>query len=482
MESILDHEIHGITFHNLGKKSSVTINESGIQFTPANNQASTNITLLCLDTQYKDAASHWVFESGVFLPFFNELKKLYPNLIVYLDGLKMYKALFCQHFGVPYVSTFIPGAEVIVPESFTLMTSSNEMGKYKTIIDNFFIIFEKHRTITPTLDYVILPRQKKENYINNDRVIVFDQLLKFMEETGKQHTILNTDNLTLLESQAMSVAKGKTIILCAGAALHINSLFCQGKTIYVVGPPNMVEQAEKYPKAKYLLEKVSLNNTVVFINDERALVQKLASPIFIYGDSHADYSFHGLDYPHFNQHQKSHTMNRVGRDKVIPNFSKTHDTCQSVFVFAFGEIDARCQIAKQLEAGRELEEIVTTLTTAYVEAIRTHIVNSKKVIITAVIPPTRRHDYESRHGPITHEFPFLGTDVDRVNYTSLINTNLKNLCEKHSLYYFDPYESYRHEDGTLKYELSDNCVHIGPAHTAPIISKLKELLLKGRLL
>jgi hypothetical protein len=430
---------------------------------------------------FKDAASHWVFESAVFLPFYKDLKQIYPNLIVYIDGFKTYKRLFCEYFNVPYTSTFVSGATVIIPEQITSLVDNANVEKYKLLLDSFWEEFERLRNRPIDNPLLIMPRQKLENYKNNDREIAMDAFINCVELCRKTHAILNTDTITMLEDQANIVAKSSTIVLCAGAALHINSLFAKGKTIYVVGEPDMMAQSNKFVKAKLLLEKAMECNTIVFGN-QQTVMNALIPKIVLFGDSHARFSFEGLDLPHVNLNQSSHTMHRVSRDKALPNFNKNLDTNNAIFLFAFGEIDARCQIYKQLEVGRSLEEIISKLTTDYIDAILQNIQISKKIIITAIIPPTRRHDYESRHGPITHEFPFLGTDEERVKYTGLVNKELKQICEKHKLFYLDPYEYYRREDGTLKYEYSDNCVHVGPAHAGHVISQLKELLFKEKLL
>jgi len=68
--------------------------------------------------------------------------------------------------------------------------------------------------------------------------------------------------------------------------------------------------------------------------------------------------------------------------------------------------------------------------------------------------------YEKVHGPITHEFPFIGDDNERVKYTRLMNILLKQQCEINNFVFLDVYDYYSEEDGTLNYELSDKCVHI----------------------
>lgn len=42
--------------------------------------------------------------------------------------------------------------------------------------------------------------------------------------------------------------------------------------------------------------------------------------------------------------------------------------------------------------------------------------------------------------PILHEFPFIGTDEDRVRYTKKMNELLEKLSNKNGYIYFNPYD------------------------------------------
>ena len=42
-----------------------------------------------------------------------------------------------------------------------------------------------------------------------------------------------------------------------------------------------------------------------------------------------------------------------------------------------------------------------------------------------------------------------------------VNKHIEENCINHNFIYFNPFVFYTREDGTLKYELSDNCVHLG---------------------
>ena len=97
-----------------------------------------------------------------------------------------------------------------------------------------------------------------------------------------------------------------------------------------------------------------------------------------------------------------------------------------------------------------------------------------KVIICCVPPTMNREYFEKLHGPITHEFPFIGNNIQRSLFTRLINLELKKKCIDNNFYYLDFYDFYANDEGTLKVELSDNNVHI--LENSIILNKLYEMI------
>ena len=193
--------------------------------------------------------------------------------------------------------------------------------------------------------------------------------------------------------------------------------------------------------------------------------------IYIYGDSHANYCFKNLPITHFKYHENSITMFRIGRDNLIVKFNKEDIAAAAAaaavaavatIVFTYGEIDCRCHIHRQKGLGRDEDDIICELVNNYINTIKNNTEGlDANIFIVAVIPPTKQSDYELLHGQITHEYPFLGSDADRVRYTSKTNRLLELSSVKYGYTFFNPYDYYRRADGTLKYELSDNTVHIG---------------------
>jgi hypothetical protein len=180
--------------------------------------------------------------------------------------------------------------------------------------------------------------------------------------------------------------------------------------------------------------------------------------LYIFGDSHALFSFKGLAIPHQNRQQHSITMHRIGRDNHIINYTPDIDLSENNIVLCYGEVDCRCHIGKQILLGRKEDDVIEELVSLYFKTI-SQISKAQKIII-GVIPPVSQKEHEKIHGPITHEFPFVGSDEDRIRYTQKVNEKLKDYSLKNGYVYFNPYDYYT-RNGILKRELSDNNCHLG---------------------
>jgi lipopolysaccharide biosynthesis glycosyltransferase len=203
----------------------------------------------------------------------------------------------------------------------------------------------------------------------------------------------------------------------------------------------------------------------------------IESYLNIYGDSHAALSLKNLQMDHRNLFQFSRTMFRIGRDNQIINFKPDHASKDRIFCLAYGEVDVRGHIGRQVGYGRHHETVCKELVNAYFKTIELNITQYKAIIIIAISPPTAMKDHEpcnihteAAGGPI----PFVGTDRDRIIYRKRINELLEEGCSKFGYIFFNPYGPYTREDGTLKYELSDKCIHIG--ENTFILNEFKKLI------
>lgn len=69
-------------------------------------------------------------------------------------------------------------------------------------------------------------------------------------------------------------------------------------------------------------------------------------------------------------------------------------------------------------------------------------------------PPRKKYAAENK------DYPFLGTDQERLNYVLYFNKKLKEYCDYNNFLFFDVYDKYSDNDGFLIPEYSDGHVHI----------------------
>ena len=239
-----------------------------------------------IDTKFDDAISHWVIESAVFLPYFKELKKEFPSLKLILKSEKTYKYLFAAFFEIEktdivYETEKNKGNLAFFPPPVVAQnnpnTSDEQLKLVESIIPRFYTIFDEFEPcILSDIEYVILPRQKKENYRPNDRTISYGNLIDYFNKSGSVFTssIVNTDDITDLKEQLRLVRKGKTIILTEGAATIVNSLFCKEKILLVNGQ-HMKNLTGRFPCARLLVDFLMKRNTMHWFFDQNGIINHI---------------------------------------------------------------------------------------------------------------------------------------------------------------------------------------------------------------
>lgn len=175
-------------------------------------------------------------------------------------------------------------------------------------------------------------------------------------------------------------------------------------------------------------------------------------------------------------HLGPRTMHRIGRDGLrylnIKQFAKVAEG--DVAIFAFGEIDVRCHVAKQKEIHlRSIDEVIDTLARNYIKVIveNRDLFGNLMCIVYSVVPPT---DHSNNL-----EFPKFGTLEERVRITQMLNHRLKFLCSASGISFLDVYEDFADENGVLRFDLSDQSVHIDSKQNQKIREKLFELISDG---
>ena len=115
---------------------------------------------------------------------------------------------------------------------------------------------------------------------------------------------------------------------------------------------------------------------------------------YIFGDSHARFSFKNLSIPHENRQRDAITMFRMGRDNSIINFEENLNNQNNSFIFCYGEVDCRCHIGKQIKLGRKEDDVIREVVDKYFKTIKNNIKLYKNIYIIGIIPPVSQDEHE----------------------------------------------------------------------------------------
>ena len=151
-----------------------------------------------IDLTYHDAFAHWVYESAIYLPIFYKIKEKYSNVKLLLKGHKEYKMLFVKFFNisendVKYDSEIKTANVCLFPSPISALNDKSVLtDNYMNIVSNFVNIFlNSFYSNDFCYDYIILPRQTKENYNNNNRTYDMDSVFKSIENTTTNYFVLD---------------------------------------------------------------------------------------------------------------------------------------------------------------------------------------------------------------------------------------------------------------------------------------------------
>jgi hypothetical protein len=228
--------------------------------------------ILVINTKYHDAFVHWVFESGIYLPFFLILKKKYPNLKLYSKEFKKYKKLFYDFFQISsedIIYELSPTSEYIFPLPISSLNIEELNETWKIQFDVFlakltsYSINSISSNLSPekSISTIFLPRQKKENYKGNERFYQTTDICNHLQ--GNTDLILNTDIIINLKTQMELVSSSKNVVLIAGSAYFINGLFCRNSNIIVLD--DFIIGQFAFLKLNYVHEIIKRNNKMVSI-------------------------------------------------------------------------------------------------------------------------------------------------------------------------------------------------------------------------
>jgi hypothetical protein len=236
-----------------------------------------------VDTVFDHAFSHWVFESAVYLPLFLLLKREDASLKLLLKRRRGNKDLFLRHFGVPPedVCYQLPGpSTVLFPAPTTSLNNGGPATKdYHEWIVRAFISACALEEAPPVRDLLVMPRQTKENCVENDRSVPLEKLQRALVAAGVPHDVLHTDETRILAEQVRRVNESARVVLVDGSAFLVNGLLCGGgRDFYVVGPLSTEALGALYARMGHLVRLLKERHRVVYCVDEEAAIKLLLAP------------------------------------------------------------------------------------------------------------------------------------------------------------------------------------------------------------
>lgn len=241
------------------------------------HSVSTDTRYLIIDTLYHEAFGHWVYESAIYLPIFLKLKTLYPTIKLVLKGRRTFKDLFLRYFGVSeddVVYNMLPGNTCLFPEPISSLNTQDLTDQYKALVTGFYTWFDCRMFPDCTSDYVILPRQSRENFWGNPRQYNFTRIIDMLKDRS---ILLETDTIVNLEDQIDTIRRGKFVIVSDGSPFLVNGMFCRGRIIYNVDADMTPGQRRLYPKKEFIIQIIESRNTVITVDQITFLEKYIGS-------------------------------------------------------------------------------------------------------------------------------------------------------------------------------------------------------------
>ena len=226
--------------------------------------------ILDRDNEQSNAFGHWVLESCIFVLHYSELKKIYPTLKVVLKDKRDFKILFLKYLGIhinDIVYSLEPNNTCIFPPCFYLGTTDSLPGWHMNLIKDFMALFHKE-TIEKTIPFVLLPRQKKENYIGNDRTFPTKEIENYILDLDSSSVILNTDTITDLSEQINTIQRADIVVVTSGSPATVNSIFANNSKYIILGKDDTYDKLQTLEILKYIINicEKEYNNKIIFSN------------------------------------------------------------------------------------------------------------------------------------------------------------------------------------------------------------------------
>jgi hypothetical protein len=224
------------------------------------------------DCPGEDALFHWIAESFIFYPLLLKIKEIYPNIKILTRNTKKYVKNIFKFFNINIEIT-----NTIKPNNicfFSPIVSLNELDCLKDLffkyihsyIDNINLLLSN--SILPDNKIILLPRNNKENYIPNERIIpgIEDIEQNIIDNGG---IVLNTYQINNIYIQWSIIQSSEIIILDYGSSFFFNCLFVKNKKIIVLDNYRMIDGQRNFISIKAIIDIIGENNTLIIVHPNK---------------------------------------------------------------------------------------------------------------------------------------------------------------------------------------------------------------------
>jgi hypothetical protein len=273
--------IHFDIKHNISSIST-NVHNSIKKFTFHNEPIDeTNLNIyFILETPHQAAFGHWVFESSIFLPYFNSFKN--AKLLVNKNPTKKYKSLFFKLFNITednivYLDNAydesveykdIPKNNICIIPRHTAICHTlkddiiDRINIFMNLLSTFkHVIINNDYTYDKEIEHLFLPRNTIENYTQNERSFDYSKIYKILED--KDYISYNTMDTEDMHKQIVLISKAKNIYLDYGSAFVVNGFFSKNSNIYVNNKNHY--QYNTFIIGKRIIDFIEIDNKVIYI-------------------------------------------------------------------------------------------------------------------------------------------------------------------------------------------------------------------------
>ena len=219
------------------------------------------------DCPGEDAFAHFVYESFIFYPIFQKIANIHPSIKILTTINKNFVKNLFKFFNIK--NEIINKIENINNICFfSPIISLNDHNINQEIYIKHINLFSNYITNNVSLfdqqNILFLPRNTKENYLPNDRIIYgTDDIKENIVKIGG--TIIDTYELNDIGLQFSKINSFNTIILDFGSSFLVNGIFLKNKKIIVLDNYGYSYQINNFISINIIYNIIKNNNTIYFI-------------------------------------------------------------------------------------------------------------------------------------------------------------------------------------------------------------------------